>query len=74
VATLLKNVATAKEALSRLIPALGPPRTCPCPSLLENAVITNPKVFPARTRRALGLLLAKYYPRGKPARRRTAGG
>jgi 5'-methylthioadenosine phosphorylase len=69
VATLLKNVATAKEALSRLIPTVGPPRACPCPSLLENAVITDPNAFPPRTRKALDLLLAKHYPRRKSARK-----
>src|SRR6266436_8001374 len=37
---LLKNVATAKDVLRRVIPAIAPPRTCPCPSLLANAVIT----------------------------------
>ena len=71
VATLLKNVATAKEVLSRLIPTVGPPRNCPCPSLLENAVITNPAAFPARTRKALALLLGKYYPQQKPSPKRA---
>ena len=68
VATLLKNVATAKEVLSRLILTVGPPRNCPCPSLLENAVITTPAFFPVRSRKALDLLLGKYYPQGKPPR------
>jgi 5'-methylthioadenosine phosphorylase len=68
VANLLKNVATASEVLRRLIPEIGPPRRCPCPTLLQNAVITNPKAFPPRTRKALGLLLDKYYPRGKARR------
>jgi 5'-methylthioadenosine phosphorylase len=70
VANLMKNVATAKEVLSRLIPTVGPPRNCPCPSLLENAVITNPAAFPARSRKALDLLLAKYYPHPKARRQR----
>jgi 5'-methylthioadenosine phosphorylase len=75
VATLSKNVDTAKGVLSRLIPAVGLPRLCPCPTLLENAVITNPKAFSTRTRKALDLLLGKYYPRkrqasqAKPARK-----
>jgi len=68
VANLMKNVATAKEVLSRLVPAVGPDRDCPCPSLLENAVITNPAAFPARSRKALDLLLGKYYPQGKQRR------
>jgi 5'-methylthioadenosine phosphorylase len=59
---LLKNVATAKDILRRVIPAIGGPRTCPCPELLRNAVITPPARFPLVTRRRLDLLLAKYFP------------
>ena len=62
VANLLKNVATAKDVLRRLIPALGGPRTCACPSLLQSAVITSPAAFPLATRRRLDLLLGKYFP------------
>jgi len=36
--------------------------------LLRNAVMTNPSAFPPRTRKALDLLLGKYFPRR--ARRR----
>ncbi|HTO10986.1 MAG TPA: S-methyl-5'-thioadenosine phosphorylase [Candidatus Binatia bacterium] len=67
---LMKNVATAKDVLRRVIPALGPPRACPCPSLLQNAVITSPAAFPLDTRRRLDLLLGKYFPL---ERRRPAG-
>jgi len=71
---LLKNVATAKNVLRAVIPALGGPRACPCPGLLRNAVITSPAAFPAATRRRLDLLLGKYFPptghpRRKPASR-----
>ena len=68
VANLLKNTATAKEVLRRLIPEVGPPRRCPCPSLLRDAVITNPRAFPPRTRKALGLLLDKYFPQSRRRR------
>ena len=66
---LLKNVATAKDVLRRVIPAIAPPRECQCPGLLKNAVITNPKTFPPTTRRKLGLLLDKYF----PPRQKTRG-
>jgi 5'-methylthioadenosine phosphorylase len=59
---LLHNVETAKTVLARLIPAVSPPRTCPCPSLLASAVITSPSAFPLATRRRLDLLLGKYFP------------
>ncbi len=59
---LLKNVATAKEVLRRVIPAIAGPRTCECPTLLQNAVITSPAAFPHATRRRLDLLIGKYFP------------
>ena len=68
VANLLKNVATAKEVLRHVIPQIGPLRRCGCPMLLRNAVITNPSAFPPRTRKALDLLLGKYF----PSRRRSS--
>ncbi|MGH7388426.1 MAG: S-methyl-5'-thioadenosine phosphorylase [Candidatus Rokuibacteriota bacterium] len=65
--TLMENVATAREVLRRLIPAVGSPRTCPCPGLLKDAVITDPGAFPPATRRRLDLLVGRYFPR--PRRR-----
>jgi 5'-methylthioadenosine phosphorylase len=62
VQNLLHNVATARDVLRRIIPAVGPPRTCPCPSLLASAVITQPEAFPMATRRRLDLLIGKYFP------------
>ena len=61
IANLLKNVVTAKEVLRRLIPAVGPPRTCGCPELLRNAIITNPTAFAPKTRKRLDLLIGKYF-------------
>jgi 5'-methylthioadenosine phosphorylase len=73
VQNLLRNVATAKDVLRRVIPAVGPSRTCPCPDLLRSAVITSPAAFPIATRRRLELLLGKYFPmaakKAKKARR-----
>jgi len=84
IANLLKNVVTAKEVLKRLIPAVGPPRTCGCPELLKNAIITSPKSFSPKARKDLDLLIGKYAksapepaarraPR-RPARTRGRGG
>jgi len=70
---LLRNVATAKDVLRRVIPAVAAPRTCACPDLLRSAVITSPAAFPIATRRRLELLLGKYFPmaakKAKKARR-----
>jgi hypothetical protein len=47
------------------------PRTCPCPSLLRDAIITNPKAFPPAARRRLALLTGKYVtPATGPRQRR----
>jgi 5'-methylthioadenosine phosphorylase len=70
--TLLRNVATAKDVLRRLIPNVSGPRACGCPDVLRNAVITQPEKFPPGTRRRLDLLLSKYFPletRSRPAPR-----
>jgi 5'-methylthioadenosine phosphorylase len=67
VANLLKNVATAKSVLRRAIPRLHGPRSCPCPGLLRNAVITSPAAFPDSARRRLDLLIGKYFPPTPPA-------
>ena len=58
---LLQNVATARDVLRRVIPTIAPPRTCPCPSLLKNAVITAPNAVPPATRKKLALFLDKYW-------------
>ena len=70
IANLLKNVATAKVVLQRLIPRIGKACTAGCGDALANAVITNPAAFPREARRRLALLLDKYFPPRKkgPAR------
>ena len=62
VANLLRNVATAQVVLRRMIPRVGKPCTAGCGDTLASAVITNPKLFPARTRKRLALLLDRYFP------------
>ncbi len=62
VQNLLRNVEVARDVVRRLVPMVVPPRTCPCPSLLRNAVITDPRAFPPATRRRLELLIGKYFP------------
>jgi 5'-methylthioadenosine phosphorylase len=74
IANLLKNVATAKEVLRVVIPAIAGPRTCECPTLLKSAVITSPAAFPLATRRRLDLLIGKYFPvDGKKPRKAPRG-
>jgi 5'-methylthioadenosine phosphorylase len=69
VANLLKNVATARVVLRRVIPQVGKACAAGCGDALANAVITDPKVFPPRTRKRLGLLLDRYFtPKGRGRR------
>ena len=72
IAYLLKNVATAKEVLKRVIPAIQAPRRCPCPDLLKNAVITAPQAFAPAARKRLDLLVGRHFP-AAAARPRSAG-
>ena len=71
IANLLKNVATAKDVLRRVVPAIPATRTCPCPGMLASAVITDPAKFPLPTRRRLDLLLGKYFPADAGTRSRA---
>jgi 5'-methylthioadenosine phosphorylase len=71
VANLLKNVATAKAVLKRVVPRIGKPCDAGCGDALASAVITNPRAFPPRTRRRLALLLDRYFP---PKARGRRGG
>ena len=74
VANLMKNVATAKDVLRRVIPTINGPRTCECPTLLKSAVITSPAAFPLATRRRLDLLIGKYFALdGKKAKKARRG-
>jgi 5'-methylthioadenosine phosphorylase len=76
VANLLKNAATAKEVVRRVVPGIAAPRTCPCPHLLKDAIITPVHAFPPTTRRRLALLIGKYAgaPTAPRRRRRSAAG
>jgi 5'-methylthioadenosine phosphorylase len=69
VANLMKNVATAKVVLGRLIPRVGKVCGAGCGEALATAVITNPAAFPPRTRKKLALLLDRYFPAKGTGRR-----
>jgi 5'-methylthioadenosine phosphorylase len=69
VANLLKNVATAKVVLKRVIPRVGKICGAGCGDALASAVITSPTAFPPRTRKRLGLLLDRYFPTKGKGRR-----
>ena len=58
--TLNKNTQKAQEAIRNLVRGLKSERNCTCGEALSTALITDPKVVPAETRKKLDLLVRKY--------------
>lgn len=58
--TLNKNTHIAQQAIRNLLRGLGTGRSCQCGQALSTALITDPKVIPAETRKKLDLLVGKY--------------
>ena len=54
---LTKNAALAKSIIKQTIARLPRDLTCSCHSALSNAIMTDPKLWPAKTKRELELLL-----------------
>jgi len=59
--TLNKNTQKAQEAIRNLVRGLKTERNCECGQALSTALITDPKVVPAETRKKLDLLIGKYF-------------
>ena len=58
---LNRNAATAKKVLTDVIARIPEtPEDWPCHSALENAIMTDKKVWPTKTKKALTPILAKY--------------
>ncbi|MBE0543527.1 MAG: S-methyl-5'-thioadenosine phosphorylase [Verrucomicrobia bacterium] len=60
IANLMKNAATAKAIIQHVIPQIPAQPDWPCHHALRNAIMTEKKLWPARTKRELAPLLAKY--------------
>jgi len=58
--TLNKNTHIAQEAIRNLVREIKSERSCQCGQALATALITDPKVIPAETRKELDLLVRKY--------------
>jgi 5'-methylthioadenosine phosphorylase len=54
---LTRNATTAKEIVQHAVATIPADLTCPCHSALRNAIMTDPKLWPKRTRKELALLL-----------------
>jgi 5'-methylthioadenosine phosphorylase len=59
-ATLHNNVAQAKRILRGAVPVVAGPRTCPCGSALQHAIVTAPERIPAAMRKRLQPLIGKH--------------
>src|ERR1700759_4787515 len=60
IANLRKNAALAKSAVAHAISQTPREANWPCHRALANAIMTDKKCWPAKTKRELKLLLAKY--------------
>lgn len=62
VANLQANAAAARRLILEVLPSLPgvPDPAWPCHSALRNAILTDPKAWPARTRKDLAPLLTRY--------------
>ncbi|MBI5964006.1 MAG: S-methyl-5'-thioadenosine phosphorylase [Chloroflexi bacterium] len=59
--TLNKNTHIAQDAIRNLVRKPKSERVCQCGQALATALITDPKVIPAETRKNLDLLVGKYF-------------
>jgi 5'-methylthioadenosine phosphorylase len=60
VAVLLKNAANACNVVREAVKVMPKARHCKCGSALASAIISDPKLIPAATRKRLKLILEKY--------------
>lgn len=60
VANLMRNAATAKAIVARAIPQIPAEPNWPCHSALQNAILTERKLWPKKTVTNLKPILAKY--------------
>jgi 5'-methylthioadenosine phosphorylase len=54
---LTRNATVAKEIIRRAVEMLPTNASCSCHRALQNAVMTDPKLWPSKTRKDLALLL-----------------
>ena len=60
IANLMKNAATAKAIVAKVIPQIPAEPNWPCHSALKNAIMTDRKVWPKKTVAELKPIIAKY--------------
>ena len=60
IATLNQNATNAQNVIREAIKTIPADRTCKCGSALKHAILTNPKLVPAKTKKNLAAILSKY--------------
>src|SRR5262249_26225514 len=60
IANLMKNAERAKAIIRRVLPQIPREPSWPCHDALKNAIMTERKLWPLKTRKELAPLLAKY--------------
>lgn len=60
IATLNQNATNAQNVLKEAIKTMPAHRTCKCGSALAHAILTDPKVVPAKTKKNLAAIIGKY--------------
>jgi 5'-methylthioadenosine phosphorylase len=64
-ANLTKGIDTVRRILKLLLPSIPQERGCACANALQYAIATDVKYTPKGKRKELGLLIGKYFDRGK---------
>ena len=60
IATLNQNATNAQNVLREAVKSVAASRSCKCGDALKHAIITDPKVVPAKTKKNLSAILKKY--------------
>ena len=60
IANLMRNAATAKAIVAKVIPQIPAEPNWPCHSALKNAIMTDKKLWPKKTITELGPIIGKY--------------
>jgi 5'-methylthioadenosine phosphorylase len=61
IATLNQNAANAQSVLRQAIKTLPSEPACKCANALKHAILTDPKLVPAKTKKNLAAILGKYF-------------
>ena len=60
IANLTRNAAAAKMIIAEVVPQIPPEPNWPCHHALQHAIMTDKILWPAKTRRELAPILARY--------------